>query len=692
MPNIVVIAKDDRVRRQIEQFLNELEKDDLRFATFKQVEEFEALYYKDLNPTSTAASDAPPADSISPVDAAAPPPPPEAEKEEEIDLRLFSEVHLVIFALDSIGGAKPGPWIDKARYSMKRYKHLPEDGHQRYVLLKYEDDGLSKLDVMHPTLDDLIYLPLDRLIFLQKIEIIMTLPKLASPSFLFNQEVKHAIEISKIVKLDRLSDVGMAIRNPVALKRGLPGKFYLTLPGEKSRLELKGKVIRSDPHPDFPGQFLVYFGFFGLSKPALAAIRRTLAKAPRYQSLLSEDRESIRHRPDDLFSTPESNRVFNLAVIDSDEAAANALAMVMTKEMDRLHVATESSYSLFLYKYFSPSGAVGHDSPPKPTEATDFYWTPISLSISASDLKCLSVDPGPSDTDKFLGHEAMQIFASPERWLSLLQDKESRLIMEESLQLAARGRVLDKLLTVHDATNHRRAVNFKIYKSSAEHIVTVEMSPAGLDDIMAKMTTEATSKSLDLMIVDATFVPEDSAAWIEGLRTRALQLNLVQNPADLKFMIVADHESRQSDQWLNSPDILALLLKPVDNRQMLYFLSEILGNHNTLFSFNNLGWSSPGTPVHVAKSVQLEALSEFGATLLTKQKIAPGSVFYLRKSIYDNAPNACLAARAYMCNEHSSEKGSFQVYATYFGINEAFLKYARTWIRENYAQQKSQGE
>lgn len=697
MSNIVVIAKDDRVRRQIEQYLNELEQDDLRFATFKRVEEFEELYYKDRS--STAQSDTPP-DAPTPDPNAVPAPPPApgepqptpSEGSEEIDLRLFSEVDMVIFALDSIGGQKPGAWIDRARVHLKRYNHLPEDGHQHFVLLKYEDDGINKLDLMHPHLDDLLYLPLDRLIFLQKIEILTALPKLASPSYLFNQEVKHPIEISKIAKLDRLSDVGMAIRNPVALRRGLPGKFYLTLPGDKARLELRGKVIRSEPHPEFPGQFLVYFGFFGLNKNSLSAIRRALSKAPRYQSFLSEDRELVRHRPDDLFATEESNRIFNLAIVDSDETAANTLAQQIVKEMDRLHIVTESSYSLFLYKYFSPSGAISSESPPKPTEATDFYWSPISLSVSPTDLKCLSVDPGPSDTDKFLGHEAMQIFGSPERWLGLLQDKQSRLILEEALQLAAKGRVFDKLMIMQDANNERRAVNFKIYQSSAEHIVTVELSPAGLDHIMAKMTSEETSKSLDLLIVDAAFVPEDAAAWIEGLRTRALQLNLVQDPANLKFIVVADGEPRQSEIWLNSPDILALLIKPVDGRQMLFFLSEFLSNKNTLYHFDNLGWSSPSLPVHVAKAVELEALSEFGATLKTKQKLAPGSVFYLRKSIYDNAPNACLAARTYVCSEHPSEKDSFQVYATYFGINDAFLKYARTWIREKYAQQKSQGD
>lgn len=686
MPNIVVIAKDDRVRRTIETYLNELESDDLRFATFKRVEEFEDLYFKDRTassaPTDPNASEPDP--NLTPA------PSPEPAKEEEIDLRLFSEVHLVIFALDSIG-MKPGNWLEKVRTNLKKYKHVPENNQQRWVLMKYEDDGISKLDLMFPALDDLIYLPLDRLIFLQKIEILMALPKLATPSFLFNQEVKHPIEISKIVKLDRLSDVAMAIRNPVALKKGLPGKFYINLPGEKARLEVRGKVIRSEPHPEFPKQFLVYFGFFGLSKSSLSAIRRTLAKAPRYQSFLNEDRELVRHKPDDLFATEEDSRTFTLAIIDPDEAAANSLAQQVTKEMDRLHVVTESSYSLFLYKYFSPDGGVDKNSPPRPTEAADFYTTPISLSISVSDMKCLSVDPGPGDNDEFLGHSATQIFGAPDRWLSILQDEESKLIVEEAIQLAAQGRVLEKLLSVRDNKNERRAVNFKVYKS-ADHIVSVELAPAGLDDIMSKMTSEETSKSLDVLIVDAAFVPEDPTAWIDGLRMRALQLNLVKDPGALKFLIVSEHEAKNTDQWLNSPDILGLFIKPVDGRQMLYFLSEILGNKNTLFHFDNLGWSSPAISLHASKPVQLEALSEFGATLMSKQKIAPGSIFYLRKSIYDNAPNACLAARVYVCNEHPSEKDAYQIFATYFGINEAFLKYARTWIRENYAQQKAQSE
>ena len=107
-----------------------------------------------------------------------------------------------------------------------------------------------------------------------------------------------------------------------------------------------------------------------------------------------------------------------------------------------------------------------------------------------------------------------------------------------------------------------------------------------------------------------------------------------------------------------------------------------------MFNFKNLGWSSPSLSVHISKAVELEALSEFGATLRSFQRLAPGTLIFLRQSIYENAPNQCLAARIYACEDHPSEKGQFQVFATYFGINDAFLKFARTWIRENYAQQK----
>jgi hypothetical protein len=678
--NVIVLAKDDRVRRQIELYLNELDVLDLHFATFRTQEEFKELYFRDL------MKESPPA----PEENGTPAPPPELPPEDQgAELKLFSEVNMFIFALDTIEG-RLFSWIDSIRSGMKKFKHFPATGGMRMILLKYEDDGISKLDVMHPHLDDLVYLPLDRLVFLQKLQIFAEYPKRVSPSYLFNQEVSKRIEISKLTKLDRLSDVALAVRNPVPLKKGLPGHFYVTFPGEKTRIEIYGKVLRSEPHPEYPKEFLVYFSYFGLSRASLTAIRRTLSKSPVYKSLLFDDRDRFRFRPDDLFLDDSTRHIFGTMVIDSDETTGNSLSQVLSKEMDRLNVVTESSYSLFLHRYLESGAGVHEKLPPKATETSDFFASKVSLTVTPNEMKCLTVDPGPTDRSLFLGHPALELFSSPDRWLSLITEQESRLILEESVHLAANGRTLDKLLCVQDLQGQRCAVNFHFYRGQAEGTVNIDLTTASLGDIVTKMSSEKKSKEIEAMIVDTNFIPDDPRAWVEGIRQRAAHVGLVTDPAQLKFWLVQEGDG-VAEKFLNTPDFLGLFTKPVDQRQLLFSMSENLPNKNTIYQFENLGWTSPTMSVHIAKEIDLEALSEYGATLSAKQKLVPGTIIFLRKSIYENAPNGCLAARVYACEEHPKDKALFQIFTTYYGINDAFLKFARTWIRENYALQKAQG-
>lgn len=669
MPNVIAIVQDDRIRRQLEQFFEELGMEDLRYATFKSGQEFQNLYFRERQPVET--------------------PPPEAESAEgaeQTELKLFSEIHAIVFALDSIP-EKSGPWLDKMRIGLRHFKYWPENGTPRFVMLKYEDDGISKLDVLHSLLDDLIYLPLDRLIFLQKMQIFLELPKKASPRFLFSQEVRHDIEISKISKIDRLNDVAIAIRNPVPLKKGLPGHFYVTFPGEKNRSEIYGKVLKSEPHPDFPGQYLVYFTFFGLHRNVLTQIRKLLSKAPRYQSLIKDTPDNFRYNPDDLFMDASDRVVFGLVIVDPDESAGSNLAEQLNKEMDRLEIIQESSYQTFLYKYLQPKGSE-ESGPPQTAGPEEFFHVPISISVNAADLKCLSVDPGPTAEHKFLGHQADTLFASPDGWLSVIQENESNSILQEAALLASRGKVVKKLLTLRDSAGLRRAVNFKFSRGEADGVVTVEISPSDLNDIVEKKVDATAKIKMNLAIFDANFVPEDPASWIEGLRMRASQLGFCDNPEQLKFFVTTEGEPPVNSHWNTSKDILGLFGKPIDIRQITFLLSEYLPNSNTMYRFDNLGWSQPQLPVHVAKELHLEALSEFGATLKSRQIIVPGTVIFLRKSIYEHAPNGCLAARVYSCQEHPTEKNEYQILTTYFGINDAFLKFARTWIREYYASQK----
>ncbi len=667
MPNIVALIQDEKVRRQAEQFFEELGIDDLRVATFKSEQEFTDLYRRDLSIEDKSIEQG---DSSS----------------EGADLKLFSDVNLLVFSLDSIK-QKPLEWIEKVAADFKKFKHWPQAAPTRIVLLKFEDDNVQKMDLIHPLLDDIIFLPMDRLIFLQKLEIYLGLPQLIKPKFLFKQEVKMEIEISKVATLDRLSEVGLAIRNPIPLRRGLPGHFYLQFPGDKTALEIWGKVLRSEPHPKLPGQYLVYFTFFGIPKPALTRIRQTLSKTQNYSSLISEDAQKFKFKPDDLFLSANDLLVFGGAIIEPDETVGAALAELLSKDMDRLRLTVESSYQLFLHRFLGDSSH-SHQVPPKPTEKEDFYSPTLTLTLTLDGFKCLSVQPEPQVGDLWLGHPAVDLFTGPDKWIALVVDKASRLLIEETAQFAAKGRAYEKLLVLQDAQNQRRAVNVKFSQGDAENLVQVTLRPAGLSDLAS--TAELTAqKELEFLILDTAYVPEDPAAWILGLRTKAIQMKLVKEPNQLKFFLISDVDQPINPIWLNNPDILGLAFKPVDGRQMSFMLSEYLQNKNTIYQFENIGWAQPGVPVHVSKGVQLEAISEYGATLKSKQPLVAGTVIFLRRSIFDNAPNQSLAARVYGCEPHSSDKDYFQVFVNYFGINDQFLKFARTWIRENYALTKS---
>jgi hypothetical protein len=95
--------------------------------------------------------------------------------------------------------------------------------------MKWEDDGVNKVNLLEKDLADLFFLPLDRSLTLQKLEIIFKLPSVAKPSYLFVQKTDLIVHLAKRSMAERINDVGLAIRNPVPLRKGLLGHFFLDI-------------------------------------------------------------------------------------------------------------------------------------------------------------------------------------------------------------------------------------------------------------------------------------------------------------------------------------------------------------------------------------------------------------------------------------------------------------------------------
>ena len=180
----------------------------------------------------------------------------------------------------------------------------PAEFRPRFMAVRYENEHhKEKSEYAHPFIDDLLCVPIDRLIFLQKVELALGLPKKQSPSYLFVQEATEDIEIAKKVQLERVCDLGFAMPNPVPLAPGTSGHFYFRFPGQKPLLDVYGKVQTSIEHPDRPAEKLVFFSFFGLTKTMNKEIRAYLARDSGYKPFVDNRAEHFVFSEENIFFT-----------------------------------------------------------------------------------------------------------------------------------------------------------------------------------------------------------------------------------------------------------------------------------------------------------------------------------------------------------------------------------------------------
>lgn len=609
--------------------------------------------------------------------------------EESDELKLLSEIDLVFFKVDCVEDKAP-KWIEKTWKNLKDSGYFPKEKIPRFVLLKYEDDNISKLDVLHPRLDDLIYLPIDRLIFLQKLEIIFGLPKKVTPSILFTQEVNAAIEISKISKLEKLSDLGLVIRNPVRLKPGLLAHFFLTLPSGDVTVEIWGKVMRSEPHPERPHEHLVYFSFFGMAKKEAALIKRFVATSGKFHPFVNAERSEFLFNPDNIHYSEEEKRYKQVVILDLDEDETALLKGTITKDIDHIKCLTDTGYAKFITRHLNPAAAQLPAVVVATTES-DIFAPTLSFVVNPENQELASALLAPSEGQTYFGHSAMETFASPKGWLKpILALPSNQEILTEMANLALIKRSVHRAVVAINAAGEGRIIRLSAGPSDLPDKIKIEMTLPQPEDVKSFDKNKADRLvGLNLVVVDHHLVPNGNVdAFIAHFIEQGQKSGVLTGTNTPKFIFLVDDDQKLDHRKFSNSHIVGLLAKPVDPRHLSFLTATGLEASFSVYNFANQGWSSTLLPIHVAKDVHLEAMSEFGASIRHSRPIAPGTVLYLRGGIFENAPNHCLAGRFYHCEEHPKEKGQYLCLLTYFGINDAFMKYARKWFRENYALSK----
>ncbi len=665
MPNIIAIAKDEKLLADLERICQELVKEDLHFAAFKSSEEFESLYFKSSSPSQS-----------------------DKENDEESapeDLRLFSHIHIILMAEDALKGKIKDTALEYLTKTRQK-GFWPEENRPRILAFRFAEDIFDKLSFTHPALEDLVFLPLDKPLLMQKLEIYLNLPKLIKPSYLYSHETKIPIEISKIVTLDRLNDCALAIRNKVPLMVGVRGKFYLFPPGSKNVIRFFGKVYRTEPHPEYPGEFLVYFFLFGVRKTEISTIRQWLSSSSHYQSLKDESTKAFFINPDDMFLTEEEKALYSIAIVDPDVDHTKNLVHFLERKVDRLSISHFDSFSAFYELGLATQGSEDSDSfVPQPSTAEHLPATGLRFTCNSESKALTKVEIKDPENDRFCGHLMSEYFQEGEKnWWSLFELKQNEIIFKEAIsQPGETKRIL------FAKTSEAQWLGFDVTFKPEGSDVEVLIEPLDSAQLAERYLPYKKLPKLSALIIDARLIANvNFDSWKTALFERAMAAGAIGKPEDLKIILTSESESHMDESWLHTNQVIALLQKPVDQKSMAVVLTEALRNPNTPYRFDNLGWITPGLKTHLSKPVVLERVSEYGATINTSTPFKEGSFFFLRKSIFDEAPNNCLAARVYQSEPHPSEEGRYQVHVTYFGINDNFLKHARSFVREQYAAAK----
>jgi hypothetical protein len=590
---------------------------------------------------------------------------------------------LIVFRYSSIENKNFRQWVTQTAVFLKKIELWPKENRPKFIALMYDEDGKDKAEFNHPFIDDIICLPMDRLITLQKMEIALQLPKKISPSFLFVQESSEDIEVAKGVFIERINELGLAIRNPIPLQVGTPGHFYFKFPGQKELINVYAKVALSLTHPQHEGQYLVFFNYFGIDRNTLALIRNNLARDPAYKILISSDNKKFEYNPHNVFITEEQKTIRTVVVLDPDEVAQKNLAENLKSEFGNVEVIHDDSFFSFYQDHLSANTKVEMTD----SNFKDFYAETVSFLIGIEDQKFQMALTLPEEGHELLGHNAQELFSTPDGWVNLFTNNFAREILFETIHILPNLKRSKRImpLDAKDGTLKRTSIEFVLEENNK--IVRINLRAA--ETMLSTKSTRFKISSIDAIIIDHTLVPEDPTAFLKNITESAKAKGLRLPPGGPKLIVLINDKVRVDFFKMLNHNVFGLIHKPTEIRRLMYILSIAINSPFTMYNFENINWKSAEFHGKLARPAKMTELSEFGVTLKLQTRLKTGTLFYLFGSIFSKAPDSFLCARVFHHQEDESEKGSYLNRLIYFGITDSFLKFTRSYIRETYAAKKS---
>lgn len=702
MVTVAVLSADQRLSFQIHTWLKELA-DTIRWETHPDLAAFakkiETEIAAELIEQSKSSDDA----ILDAEDIG-------AGKSKEIKDAFY---RLLVVDLDLLhaNNVSPIEWTRKLKKLMGEKERSDPMFPVRVLFLAFEGGGFKADSLRDIEIDDLALKPLDRSVFLQKIEFLTSDKPNIKPTFLFRQATNIWIEIGKDAVIDEISEFSMAIRNPTPLANGVFAAVHCSVFGGGELARVIGRVYKSEPHPSIVGVYLVRFAFFGLNTDQLNNVKKFVReRQPPPRS----------HRPQGPSMSDNDPEVpFNrIAVIDMNGDVFNEIESTMKDHYVGVQSTHYLSYARFLatLKGLYPTSlqlkvnadqaaaaVAAHHEPVDDTHGMK-AWTAssnVALTILSTSQELVRFESSLASGDTIFGRTRLEWTERPTEFFSGL-DKQDANEMNEMINYAVsgagQGRAFLKMKDQQKRTYYVEATAnlAKLVEGEEPSLVHVELSQidkaayeknAG-HSRQAEKKIEPADLMYDAIYIDVNLIRGDLQPWYDGLTEAYLKAGVINPGGPMpKIILLADEKAKTRPDAYRNKIVSDFLYKPLD-RKVLSFKAKIAVNEliprkeqeTTPFVRAEMN-------AKLAKDAMMEELSEYGLSIAHKTPFKRGAMVRFFSPLLSADAEGVLARCAY-CEQKEEKEISYTCNFMFFGTPDENLKRIRTWIREDYVQRK----
>ncbi len=178
----------------------------------------------------------------------------------------------LVFVGTGLLDSPPQQWVEnlRSRIARSENKAIP------ICFLSHLEDPKSIRNFIKADVVDVIVLPIDGPLFIQKFDLWVTGKVNVSDRQLYSLQADDPIDVAVISNIEEISEFGVTVKTSLPVKKGEFLVFHGEFFGESGTGEVMGRCYSVSSHPQDPKSFLASFSYIGVTPATLRSIRRWL--------------------------------------------------------------------------------------------------------------------------------------------------------------------------------------------------------------------------------------------------------------------------------------------------------------------------------------------------------------------------------------------------------------------------------